>query len=137
MSKTKLIMMAFIWMVTTTVISATGKHALAGSWDYKGSDVFTKESRIFKSGGGSFKICISKNSPAGTYWLVEEDSFNPDDWVLPPLTYYGGGFPSGDFNKYGCYVYKNIGGFVDGRDNQAEFKVTKKTRGNATVRAWD
>ncbi|MFT9850089.1 hypothetical protein [Aneurinibacillus sp. REN35] len=137
MKRVKLMIITFVWMLTTTSVSANGVDALgAGSWDYVGSDVFTKESRVFKSGGGDFKICISKDSRPGTYWLNEDDPIE-DDWVLPPLQYYGGGFPNGDFDSKGCYVYRDIGGFVDGRDNQAEFKLTKDTRGNSTVRAWD
>lgn len=110
----------------------------SGDWDYQGKDVFTKQSANFKSGGGDFKICLSENSKEGAYRLMEEDSFNPDDWV--PADLYGGYsepfFPE-NFDSSGCLVYKDIGEYVDGNDNQAEFYLIKWTGGNSTVYTYD
>ncbi|MGG3626548.1 hypothetical protein ABES25_23880 [Bacillus gobiensis] len=37
----------------------------------------------------------------------------------------------------GCRIFRDIGGFVDGTDDQAEFYLAKYSSGNSSVRAWD
>jgi hypothetical protein len=127
-------------MIVTLVVGlsfAITPTTLAGGWDYQGSDEFTKQSAIFKSGGGDFKICLSDDSKEGRYRLMEEDPFNPDDWVYADtnIEYIGDpSFPE-DFDENGCFVYKDIDEEVDG--DQAEFYLIKWSGGNSTVTAWD
>ncbi|MDN4075516.1 hypothetical protein [Fictibacillus terranigra] len=111
--------------------------AHAGGWDYQGSDVFTHQSKIFLSGGGDFKICLSSNSKSGYYELYDEDPFDRDDVVysngIRGLYYKTAG--SHDFDSHGCHVFRNIGKYVDG--DQAEFYLAKYSGGNSKVYAWD
>jgi hypothetical protein len=123
-----------IGMVVTLVVGlffAITPTTLAGVWDYQGSDEFTNQSAIFKSGGGDFKICLNDDNTEGPYRLMEEDPFNPDDWVPAEVH-----FPQ-DFDSWNCFDYKDIGEYVDGSDNQAEFYLEKYSGGNSTVHAYD
>jgi hypothetical protein len=106
-----------------------------GSWNYQGKDVFTKESRVFPSGGGDFKICLSSGSKYGSYRLMEYDPVGPDDIVSADGTGIDPYFPN-DFDvNTNCLVYHDIGDEVDGA--QAEFYLTKWSGGNSTVYAYD
>ncbi|MFC7395401.1 hypothetical protein [Scopulibacillus cellulosilyticus] len=134
-----------MFALSLVIIPATSKANTvqpygSGDWDYQGSDVFTHQSRNFKSGGGDFKVCLNKSSKEGNYRLMEEDPFNPDDWVVyddNPYNYTGDvSFPE-DFDSHGCVIYRNIGKYVDGSDHQAEFYLKKWSGGNSTVRAYD
>lgn len=111
----------------------------AGEWDIIGSDEFTNQSEIFESGGGAFKICLSKKSKSGYYELYEEDPYNRDDVVYDNGVkglYYKTA-QSKDFDSKGCHVFKNINKYVDGTNNQAEFYLRKYSGGNSTVIAYD
>ncbi|RAS86424.1 hypothetical protein [Priestia endophytica] len=132
--KFKMVVIAFVvaLLVPSSVFASSIEPFGSGDWDYQGKDVFTKQSAIFKSGGGDFKICLSKNSKHGSYRLMEEDPYNPDDLVDlsdPDFPY--------DFDADGCYVYEGVDRAIDGNDNQAEFYVIKWTGGNSTVYAYD
>lgn len=106
-----------------------------GKWTKVGTDTFTSRSKIVKSGGGDFKICLVSGAE-GTYSLWEEDGAIRD----------GAAFQDeyvGDMllKKGKCAVFHNINRFKD-RDNfknQAEFYITKKKagKGKATVTFWD
>ncbi|MCQ6265134.1 hypothetical protein M1K46_05580 [Fictibacillus sp. WQ 8-8] len=125
-----------VFFVLSMLIPTTA-HA---GWDYQGSDVFTKQSKNFKSGGGSFKFCLSKNSKEGNYRMMEEDPFNPDDWVSyeeKDPTGYEPSFPNIGFDSKGCVVYHNISKYVDGTDGQAELYIQKWSGGNSKVYAYD
>jgi hypothetical protein len=106
-----------------------------GDWDDLGEHTFTDESKIFLSGGGDFKICLSSDSQLGDYQLYEEDPYNPDDIVYTNDGTKSISIPSGNDFQFGCYVYKNISGYVDG--DQAEFYLKKFSDGNSTVHAYD
>ncbi|MDQ0862401.1 hypothetical protein [Bacillus sp. V2I10] len=132
-----------IGMIVTLVVGlffAITPTTLAGGWDHQGSDEFTNSSEIFLSGGGDFKICLSSDSQSGHYQLFEEDPYNPDDEVYSNDGTLGLTFNytipgDHDFDKNGCYVFKNISGYVDG--DQAEFYLEKYSGGNSFVTAWD
>jgi hypothetical protein len=110
----------------------------SGSWDYLGNDVFTTQSKNFSSGGGSFKVCLSKNSKEGGYRLMEEDPANPDDWVpFEDGTGYEPNYPGIGFDLNGCLTYHNINEYVDGTNGQAELYLKKWSGGNSTVYAYD
>lgn len=104
-----------------------------GDWDDLGEHTFTDESKIFYSGGGDLKVCLSEDSQHGLYDLYEEDPFNPDDLVEKNVGYYG--LPSNGWDSNGCHIFRDIGGFVD--DGQAEFYLKIYDGGKATVHAWD
>ena len=108
---------------------------VTSGWDYQGSDVFTKQSKNFSSGGGNFRICLTSGSKTGFYRVMEEDPFDPDDYVSDDgkLEVH---FP-GDFTNGGCFTYHHLDRFRDGANNQAEFYVVKWTGGNSTVKAYD
>ncbi|WP_079529532.1 hypothetical protein [Halobacillus hunanensis] len=129
----------FAMLAVSLIIPAT---SFANGWDYQGRDVFTEESKIFKSGGGSFKFCLSSNSKDGTYRLYEEDPYSTDDWVPNSAldsgydpTFKDGTFGSGN----NCIVYRtyDIDEEVDGANDQAEFYIKKWTGGNSTVTVYD
>jgi hypothetical protein len=135
MMKFKKFFMSLV-LAFVVVISVYGEaSAGTGDWDYQGSDEFTDESEIFLSGGGDFKVCLSSDSQPGDYQLYEEDPYNPDDIVYTNDGTKSISIPSGNDFQFGCYVYKNISGYVDG--DQAEFYLKKFSDGNSTVHAYD
>ncbi|RAS87133.1 hypothetical protein [Priestia endophytica] len=139
MKKIKMLVMSLIvtLFVPSSVFANTVPQYGSGDWDSLGSDEFTNQSKIFLSGGGDFKICLSSNSQSGFYQLYEEDPYNRDDAVysngIRGLYYKTAG--SNDFDSNGCHVFKNISHYVDG--DQAEFYLAKYSGGNSTVTAWD
>jgi hypothetical protein len=138
MKKFQMIVVALV--VALLVPSSTFASSGPGGWDYQGSDVFTDQSKNFKSGGGAFKICLSSNSKPGYYQLYEEDPFNPDDEVKNndgTVGLYFKTAQSKDFDSKNCHVWKNVNGYVDGTNGQAEFYLAKYSGGNSTVYAWD
>jgi hypothetical protein len=141
MKKIKMLVMSLIVasFVPSSVFANTVPQYGSGDWDSLGSDEFTNQSKIFLSGGGDFKMCLSSNSQPGYYQLFEEDPYNPDDEVISngvKGTYFKtAGTDSNDFDSNGCHVFKNIGDYVDG--DQAEFYLAKYSSGNSTVTAWD
>ncbi|NDU75810.1 hypothetical protein GWI34_24750 [Actinomadura sp. DSM 109109] len=110
----------------------------AGEWDYQGVDVFTTQSKNFPSGGGNFKVCLSRDSKHGYYRMMEEDPWDEDEYV-PSNTGYDdlGFYYPGDTDSQNCFVYRNLNRFRDGDNNQAEFYLRKWTGGNSTVKAYD
>jgi hypothetical protein len=83
MKKIKILVMSLIvaLFVPSSVFANTVPQYGSGDWDSLGSDEFTNQSKIFLSGGGDFKICLSSNSQSGFYQLYEEDPYNRDDAV--------------------------------------------------------
>ncbi|MCK6258967.1 hypothetical protein LCY76_20560 [Fictibacillus sp. KIGAM418] len=130
---------AFFALVCGLVFSASPANAAAnglanapllsgsGSWDYIGWDTFTKESEIFRSGGGDFKYCRDKYD-SGTdvieLWEYDPESYN--DYVGSRSV------APGD-----CEVFNSIGGFTDGTDGQAEFFLKKSSTRYANVYFYD
>ncbi|MGG3574082.1 hypothetical protein ABES80_16625 [Bacillus gobiensis] len=135
MKKSKMVVVAFAVALLVPSSTFASSTFAAGEWDYLGSDVFTNQSKNFKSGGGDFAICLSADSKSSYYQLFEEDPFNPDDKVGSGLYFKTAG--SNDFDAEGCHIFRDIGGFVDGTDDQAEFYLAKYSSGNSSVRAWD
>jgi hypothetical protein len=129
-------LLLFTFPFFATAMSTFG----SGSWDYVGYDVFTTQSDPpFKSGGGDFKVCLKNDSKVGTYTLWEEDDFDIDQKVSVKYTdpYFPYDFIASGPSGYKCYIYRSIGEWVDGSNNQAEFYLKKSTGGNSTVRAYD
>ncbi|MGG3621963.1 hypothetical protein ABES25_00040 [Bacillus gobiensis] len=140
MKKFKMIVAALIvaLLVPSSTFAGSVEPFDTGEWDYQGKDVFTDQSKNFKSGGGAFKICLSSDSKPGYYQLYEEDPYNPDDEVKNNDGTVGLYFKtagSKDFDSKNCHVWKDVNGYVDG--DQAEFYLAKYSGGNSTVYAWD
>ncbi|RAS86423.1 hypothetical protein [Priestia endophytica] len=95
----------------------------AGEWDYIDSDIFSHESKIFPSGGGDIKICLSSSPSEGYYYLYEEDSFASDDYIGKVYLK----------DMFDCKVF-NVHGYVDGNNNQAEIYVSKSPNDGQTAK---
>jgi hypothetical protein len=108
-----------------------------GRWEYKGSDVFTEQSKVFYSGGGEFKVCLAEGSKHGQYRLKEQDDWDVDDNVR---TYDHGDtvfyFPT-TAERPECFTYRDLDGYRDGDDGLAEFYLIKWTGGNSIVETYD
>lgn len=73
------------------------------------------------STGGDFKVCVETRSTSNqAYRLYEYDPSNADDFV-------GTRWRTGS----GCLEWHNVGDFVDGSDNRAEFYLH-----TADSKAW-
>jgi len=121
-----------------TLLAAGPASAGSGEWDFVGVDEFTSQSADFSSGGGDFKVCLQPGSKEGDYRLMEDDPFNPDDLVPAPGTVAGLEFDYPyETDSFGCFVYRDIGSYVDGTNGKAEFYLIKWSGGNSTVEAWD
>ncbi|SDW31472.1 hypothetical protein SAMN05444487_102231 [Marininema mesophilum] len=121
---------AMIAVVAASLLMPSASFAddyQAQFWDYIGSSTFTDQSSVAKSSGGSFKFTFKSASTAvnGTYWLWEED---PDGFqYVGKVTVKDGG--GGEFY--------NVGGFVDGSNNRAEFVLTKDNSQQTTVNFYN
>jgi hypothetical protein len=108
-----------------------------GEWEYRGSDVFTEKSKIFHSGGGDLKVCLSEGSKHGRYQLKEQDTWGIDEIVF---TRDGGDsyfwFPITG-TRPECTVYTDLNKYRDEEDGQAEFYMLKWTGGNSIVEVYD
>jgi hypothetical protein len=105
----------------------------AGEWDYKGErstvslDDPSSSYRV-ESGGGDFMFQI-ESSPVGgaDYYLYEYDPNSEDEYVgwchLYP-------------DDLAC-VAEDIGNYVDGSNNRAEFYLREEFSGSARVDYWD
>lgn len=141
MKKFKMIVVALVvaLLVPSAAFASSMETLGSGEWDYIGYDYFRTQSKNFYSGGGDFMICLDSSSPKGNYYLFEEDPYARDDKVAG--VYFNGG--SGDnFYKVGnlphCHIFRDIGGFVDGTNDRAEFYVSRSTdTGEALVGAYD
>ncbi|MBP1081874.1 MULTISPECIES: hypothetical protein [Bacillus] len=125
----------FLVLLFASIVPLWTATAAAGEWDLLGGDRFSDESDIWPSGGGDYKICLSSESKPGYYQLFEEDPYNPDDQVKTGVYFKTAG--SNDFDSNGCHVYKDIGGFVDGTDDQAEFYLKKYSSGESFAWFYD
>ncbi|CDQ40823.1 MULTISPECIES: hypothetical protein [Virgibacillus] len=107
----------FIMLLTVATIlfaslsSVQAKSQLTG-WDYVGYSIFFNTTGIAESTGGDFKYCLDAG-PSGWYKLWEDDPVG-DDFVGERYLSHGE-----------CAIFRNIGGFVDGSNNEAEFYVQK------------
>lgn len=108
-----LIAFATIFFASLSLISA--KSNVTGTWDYIGSSIFFNTTGIAESTGGDFKYCLTAG-PSGWYKLWEDDPVG-DDFV-------GERYLSHDE----CAIFRNIGGYVDGSNNEAEFYVKKTSQ---------
>lgn len=68
---------------------------------------------------------------------MEEDPFNPDDWVSYEEEDPTPSFPNHGFDSKGCIVYHNINKYVDGTVGQAEMYIKKWPGGNSKVYAYE
>ncbi|WP_028776605.1 hypothetical protein [Shimazuella kribbensis] len=94
-----------------------------GKWEAVGEDKFKVRSKIIKSGGGDFKICLV-SGPSGYYTLYEDDSFKDDEIGTKTLS------------KGKCAVFRNINRYLEG--NRAELYLKKNPNsGIAHVKFYD
>lgn len=91
-----------------------------GEWDFLGSSELrlTTISGYYitdyvRSGGGDFAICLEEATSAGYFTVKEYDPNNDDDVVR--TVYLAEGY---------CAILRDIGGYVDGDNNRAEFYVS-------------
>lgn len=110
--------------VKATVVVATGAtFALFGSpaqassgWDYIGDTKFPIGTDYIRSGqalstGGDIQACIVTGSTTKhAYDLWEYDPNNSDEFV-------------GSVSGSGCWIWRNIGKYVDGDNKRAEFYI--------------
>lgn len=90
----------------------------AGEWDRLGDEAVGRESGIYPSYGGDYKVTVvqSQYGPY-LYALIEDDPIT--DITVRNFS----------FSKAGVYdmVFEDISGYVDGDNNQAEFFIRKST----------
>ncbi|MFC7898457.1 hypothetical protein [Streptomyces sp. NPDC057381] len=105
----------------------------SGGWDYVGTSEFHRNpypyqqysSKPKKSTGGNFLTCITTaNTKSAMYQLWEADPGRNDNVA----TYVGGA---------GCLAWKNIGKYVDGSNNRAEFYIRTDDYAAMRVKSYD
>lgn len=108
--------------------SAQARTAGAGEWDKLGTYTYIYSSNPVYSGGGDFRVCLSsKSNFSVTLHLYEDDAGdNQDDYV-------GANY----FSPGECYNFNNIGKYVDGDNNKAEFFVFDYSGKYVTVTFYD
>ncbi|MEU4996661.1 hypothetical protein [Streptomyces sp. NPDC021622] len=118
-----------------SALVATGSgfaHASSG-WDYRGASTFKNRDvelhlwfrSYVHSGGGSFMACVDPTSDTYTYALWEYDKTESRK-------------VSSKRSNGGCLTFKNIGDYVDGSNNKAEFMLsTANPEGGDGVTYWD
>ncbi|CAM5476177.1 MULTISPECIES: hypothetical protein [Streptomyces] len=131
------------WIAVSSATAAlslfAAPHAQAGpgEWDdlgYRhfyddGADYYPYRTSAVKSGGGNFKVCINTAStgdgPQDIYILEEDDPGYPDT-------------PVGEYlYEPGCWVFRNIGSFVDGSNHRAEFYIRTNDPSAMSVHYYD
>lgn len=125
--KLKMISTGFLAFIFA-LISPFSVFAGAGEWDYLGTQTYIYSSKPVYSGGGDFKVCLSSNMNISlSLHLYEDDAGdNPDEYV-----------GSNYFSPGECHVFSNIGKYVDGDNNKAEFYVSDYTGKYITVTFYD
>ncbi|MBO8200934.1 hypothetical protein JW613_21870 [Streptomyces smyrnaeus] len=101
-----------------------------GEWDDLGTHGVYYQSRYrtkaVKSGGGDFKACITTTSTDSEFYdLLEQDS---DPIRAKRVSQVRGA---------GCWIFRNIGAYVDGDNNRAEFFIGTIDGGMKRVHYWD
>ncbi|MBB3077981.1 hypothetical protein [Streptomyces violarus] len=96
--------------------SALAAPAGGGSWDDLGTKnvyYFSEyRTKTVQSSGGDFKACItSSTSSNATYGLYEEDAESLNSKLVTTV------------NKASCWVFRDIGAYVDGDNDRAEFYI--------------
>lgn len=105
----------------------------AGVWDYLGEEYFTNDSSVYPSYGGDYMVTlIHPRNAKYIYELREQD----------PIIYQTvDRFTIDDEGELPYYeiVFRNISGWVDGDDGQAEFYLSKLAPSFTKVSAafWD
>lgn len=117
-----------------SVLPMATAQAGAGDWDYRGNrDFHSRNSEYWPygtgavySGGGSFKVCVNSASTENEYYSLDEydAGSNPDE---QPAIWVGSG----------CTVISNLGKYVDGSNNRAEFYVTTTDGSAVSADLWD
>jgi hypothetical protein len=96
--------------------SALAAPAGRGSWDDLGSKnayYFSEyRTKTVQSSGGDFKACITSSTTGNaTYGLYEEDAESLNSKLVTTV------------NKASCWVFRDIGAYVDGDNDRAEFYI--------------
>jgi hypothetical protein len=96
--------------------SALAAPAGGGSWDDLGSKnayYFSEyRTKTVQSSGGDFKACITSSTTGNaTYGLYEEDAESLNSKLVTTV------------NKASCWVFRDIGAYVDGDNDRAEFYI--------------
>ncbi|MGP4111498.1 hypothetical protein ACTWP5_11335 [Streptomyces sp. 4N509B] len=116
--------------VDSSPLTAEFIAAGPGEWDLVAESGFVQTSgySITKqalSAGGDFLFCVTEG---GHHRLREADT-NGDDFVDTSFRSY--------LQPGGCELYENIGSYVDGSNNRAEFYVERIETGGGTVSFYD
>jgi hypothetical protein len=123
---------AVVCLAAPAASAVEGPQLGPGEWDYLGSSALqvTGTYNYFttnhvKSGGGDFAICLEDATSAGIFTVMEYDPDNADDKVREVY-----------LSEGACSILRDIGGYVDGDNNRAEFYVA--TAGIlGTIGFWD
>ncbi|MGY0021235.1 hypothetical protein ACVHNB_19940 [Streptomyces sp. YJ-C3] len=100
---------------TSLLLVATPAQASAG-WDYIGTTDFGKfdnrwaTSPSALSSGGDVKFCIISDTTKTEEYELWENDTTDDDYVLA-------------VKGSGCWTVRDIGNYVDGDNNRAEFRI--------------
>lgn len=133
----KLRKIALAVLATSALMASAGTSHAAAGWQYVGGSNLSKwdvqttywfSNHYFYSGGGDFQVCVAHHNDSWThgYTLWEQDSSD----MKRVATKYG---QQGD-----CFIFRDIGAYVDGDNNKAEFRVsTDDPEGGYEVLAWD
>ncbi|TDC15536.1 hypothetical protein E1265_26545 [Streptomyces sp. 8K308] len=127
--------------VVAAAVSVTSPAAAAplpgpGEWDHvgtsrfhdSGEDTTRYHSGIGRSAGGDFRACVYTASSTFTaYYLWEDD---PDGNADEPVE----GRSSDDLP---CLVFRDIGRYVDGSNNRAEFYIRTPDHNAMRVEWYD
>ena len=109
---------------TAVAVTAGGTFLLFGSpaqassgWDYIGTtdfkyvpDSYIKTSNALSTGGDIEACIVSGSTTRHTYDLWEYDPNNDDEYI-------------GSVSNSGCWIWRNIGKYVDGDNKRAEFYI--------------
>lgn len=119
--------------VALPLSSAQAAHAAAagpGEWDDLGShDVFYRSmyrTDAVKSAGGDFKACITTTTTENEAYHLREGDGDPQH-TQRVATVYGAG----------CWIFRDIGSYVDGDNNRAEFFIGTTDGSMLRVHYWD
>ncbi|MFB5661922.1 hypothetical protein [Alteribacillus sp. HJP-4] len=114
-------------------VSAEVRPTGAGEWDYVGSSDFKNRdvdlglwfTNYVHSGGGNFMACVDPTKRQHSYALWEYDPSASKKVAAKT-------------SNGGCLTFNNIGSYVDGANNKAEFMLsTTNPEGGGGVTFWD
>ncbi len=123
---------AVVCLAAPAASAVEGPQLGPGEWDYLGSRALQVtnipnqfSTGYVESGGGDFAICLEDSTSAGIFRVMEYDPGNADEEVREVY-----------LSEGACSILRDIGGYVDGDNNRAEFYVT--TGGIlGTIGFWD